>query len=43
MFYKRTKSYCQDCRYGGLVFTERLKGNEKELGSFCQNHSHHLD
>ena len=40
MSYKSTKSHSQDCRYGGLVFTEDLKGNEKEIGPFCQNHSY---
>ena len=39
MSYKSKKSYCQDCRYGGLFFTG-WKGNGKEIGSFCQNHSY---
>ena len=39
MCYKSTKLHSHNCRYGGLVFTEDMNGNEKEIGPFCENHS----
>ena len=39
MTYESRKLDSPDCRYGGVVFTEDLTENEKEIAPFCQNHS----